>query len=140
VGADYGARFGSFAAEWPRLRQLVTSGADGDTRLTPWTVDRGPAVLMAAWRGPLVTRAAQDADGWIASAAYNDDATLAAALGRFRDAGGRRAVVTNIQVAADIEPTLARLRAFREMGFDDAVVFDLRPAPERWQTIYDAAS
>jgi alkanesulfonate monooxygenase SsuD/methylene tetrahydromethanopterin reductase-like flavin-dependent oxidoreductase (luciferase family) len=136
VGADFDARFRTFMEEWPRLRRLLTTGADGNCDLTPWSTE--VRLFLAAWRGPLVTRAAVDADGWIASAAYNDDQTLADALARFRDAGGRRAIVTHVPVPRDLAPAIERLHALREMGFDDAVVLDRRPTDERFSLLLDA--
>jgi len=139
VGAQYRDRFRNFNEEWPRLRRLLRTGTDGDVDLTPWTAG-GPRLLLGAWRGPLVTRAATEADGWIASAAYNDDAGLADGLARFRGAGGRRAIVTNIDVPSDVGAAVARVRALEAMGFDDAVVFDRRPGEDRFRTIREAVS
>lgn len=141
VGADYKERFRRFAEEWPHLCRLLRTGADGDVDLTPWsTVAGGPRVLLAAWRGPMVTRAASEADGWIASAAYNDDGVLAEALARFRDAGGRRAIVTNVEVPQETDAAVERLRRLRAIGFDDAVVFDRRPTEKRFRAILEGLS
>jgi alkanesulfonate monooxygenase SsuD/methylene tetrahydromethanopterin reductase-like flavin-dependent oxidoreductase (luciferase family) len=141
VGADYDARFRRFAEEWPRLRRLLRTGADGDADLTPWpAVGDGPRVFLAAWRGPMVARAATEADGWIASAAYNDDRVLADGLARFRAAGGQRAVVTNLQVPDEIGPVVERLRSLQAIGFDDAVVLDRRPSEKRFRAILEGMS
>jgi alkanesulfonate monooxygenase SsuD/methylene tetrahydromethanopterin reductase-like flavin-dependent oxidoreductase (luciferase family) len=136
VGADFDNRFRRFMDQWPRLRRLLDTGADNATDLTPWSV--GPRLFVAAWRGPLVTRAAVDADGWIASAAYNDDVTLADALARFRDVGGGRAIVTHVAVPRDLAPAIDRLHTLREIGFDDAIVFDRHPTEERFRALVDA--
>jgi hypothetical protein len=118
---------------------LLGTGADGDVDLTPWpAAGRGPRLFLAAWRGPMVTQAATEADGWIASAAYNDDRVLAEALGRFREAGGQRAIVTNIQVPSEVGPAVERVRGLAAIGFDDAVVFDRRPSEKRFQAILEA--
>jgi alkanesulfonate monooxygenase SsuD/methylene tetrahydromethanopterin reductase-like flavin-dependent oxidoreductase (luciferase family) len=131
-GADYGERMARFAQELPVLRELLRSGKHGATDLSPWPATcGGPRVFYAAWRGGWVERAAKQADGWIASAANSDDATLADALTRFRDAGGVRALVTNVQVGRDIGPAVDRLTHFRELGFDDAVIMDLTPDDQR---------
>jgi alkanesulfonate monooxygenase SsuD/methylene tetrahydromethanopterin reductase-like flavin-dependent oxidoreductase (luciferase family) len=139
VGAEYGERFRRFNEQWPHLRRLLQTGKDGDVDLTPWTTD-GPRVLLGAWRGPMVTRAATEADGWIASAAYNDDRVLAEGLARFRAAGGERAIVTNIDVPHDVDGAIRRVRALEAIGFDDAVVFDRRPDEARFRAVRDAVS
>jgi alkanesulfonate monooxygenase SsuD/methylene tetrahydromethanopterin reductase-like flavin-dependent oxidoreductase (luciferase family) len=135
-GGDYEARMARFAEQLPRLRELLRTGRSGDVDLTPWPATAGgPSVLYAGWRGPWIERAAGEADGWIASGIHNDDAALADGLTRFRDAGGGRAVVANVLVGSEIEPTLERLAHIRELGFDDAVVLDLAPSEERFASI-----
>ncbi|HKA02945.1 MAG TPA: LLM class flavin-dependent oxidoreductase, partial [Acidimicrobiales bacterium] len=37
VGADFDGRFRTFMEEWPRLRRLLTTGADDSIDLTPWS-------------------------------------------------------------------------------------------------------
>ncbi len=129
---DYEERFARFRDQVPRLRALLETGAEGDVDFKPWAAVRGgPKVLYGAWRGPWVERAAKEADGWVASAAHNDDATLADAIARYRDAGGARAVVTNVQAHDELEPALERLAHLEELGFDDGVLFDLQPTEDR---------
>jgi hypothetical protein len=95
-------------------------------------------MMLGAWRGGWVERAATDADGWIASAEHGDDATLAAALKRFRSAGGQRAVVSNVQAGPDLAPTIDRLHHLGSLGFDDAVVLDLTPTVDRYTELRTA--
>ena len=91
---------------------------------------------MAEWEtGRSQGWAATEAAGWIASAVHSDDDALAEALARYRDAGGERAVVTNLQVGDDVGPTIERLHRLADMGFDDASIFDLRPTRERLAAI-----
>lgn len=131
-GRSYEGRFSRFSRELPRLRQLLRSGQIGTVDLTPWpSTLGGPPVLVAAWRGPWVERAATAADGWIASAVHADDAALSDALSRFRDAGGKRAIAANVRVEQDPRSSLDRLHRLREMGFDDAVVRVRDPTDER---------
>lgn len=142
-GVPYEERFARFEAELPCLQELLRTGRsrEGDVDLTPWpAVLGGPPVLLGAWRGSWVERAAEDADGWIASAGHNDDATLAGGLARYRDAGGRRAVVTNVRVEKDLDPAVERLRRLREMGFDDGVALVIRPTEERLAALLEAVS
>lgn len=140
-GVPYEERFDRFAAQLPVLRELLATGRHGDTDLTPWpSALGGPPVFLAGWRGPSVRRAATEADGWIASAANTDDDTLTDALKRFRDAGGRRAVITNIRVGADVAPAVDRLRRLRDIGFDDGVALVMRPTEERLTTVLERAA
>jgi alkanesulfonate monooxygenase SsuD/methylene tetrahydromethanopterin reductase-like flavin-dependent oxidoreductase (luciferase family) len=133
LDADYEGRFQHFADEFPRLAELLRTGQHGDTALHPWPAARGgPRLLVGAWRGGWVERAATEADGWIASARHNDEPTLREAVARYKAADGRRAVVTNVQVDDDLAVTVERLRRLDSFGFDDAVTIDLRPSPARY--------
>jgi alkanesulfonate monooxygenase SsuD/methylene tetrahydromethanopterin reductase-like flavin-dependent oxidoreductase (luciferase family) len=123
------------------MRRLWAGEEVDGIALSPWpAVVGGPPVLIGAWLSPnWIGRAADEFDGWIGSAAKTNLATLRTGVARFRDAGGRRAVVTNIAVdldadapaPADDEPfhlrcdpdeAAARLQALAELGFDDAVL------------------
>jgi hypothetical protein len=67
------------------------------------------------------SRGPREFDGWIASGAKTSLDTLAEGIGRYRAAGGKRAVVTNI--AADLSaPTEA---------LDDRAPFTCAAAPMR---------
>jgi alkanesulfonate monooxygenase SsuD/methylene tetrahydromethanopterin reductase-like flavin-dependent oxidoreductase (luciferase family) len=139
LGADYRSRMTRFAEQLPRLRELLRSGRCGEVDLTPWpAVLGGPPILYAAWRGRWIERAAAEADGWVASALHNDDAALADGLARFRDAGGKRAVVTNVPVGREVTPVLERLAHLRELGFDDAVILDPAPSEARFAAVRGA--
>jgi hypothetical protein len=54
-----------------------------------------------------------------------------AALGRDREAGGKRAIVSTIQLPAgsDLRDVEQKLSLFSEAGFDDAIVFPLPGGP-----------
>jgi hypothetical protein len=97
-------------------------------------------VLIGSWNGKQwIARAASEFDGWIASAAKTSYATLADAIRRHRDAGGKRAVVTNIaadlsqpdgampddapfHLRCDARTAAARLARLEDLGFDDAIL------------------
>ena len=99
--------------------------------VTPWpTVRGGPPLYLGTW-GKGVERAAAAFDGWIASAHYRSADQVIAALGRYRQAGGGRAVVSTIQLppGADLGELRAKLDRFSEAGFDDAVVLILPGGP-----------
>jgi alkanesulfonate monooxygenase SsuD/methylene tetrahydromethanopterin reductase-like flavin-dependent oxidoreductase (luciferase family) len=125
---DYAERFKTFTSTLARLKTLLAEGKNERADLTPWpTVAGGPPLLLGSW-GAGVERAARDFDGWIASAHYRTPDQVIAALGRYRAAGGKRAIVSTIQLGADHDLGWARdtLLRFAEAGFDDAVVL-LRP-------------
>ena len=107
---------------------------------SPAATKGGPPILIGSWAGSRwIPIAAQQYDGWIASAVYTGAPTLAAGVERFREAGGKRAIATNIGVdlTAQAKPlsdegpydlrcppeeARARLARLAEMGFDDAVL------------------
>ena len=146
VGVDYADRLRAFEEALAIMRRLWRGEQVGAADLTPWPAALGgPPVLIGSWRGPQwIPRAAREYDGWIASAARTSFATLAEGIARFRAAGGKRAIVTNIPADLD-EPTARlddtepfhlrcapsvaaeRLRRVADLGFDDAVVVPKRP-------------
>ncbi len=146
--ADFGAfghadgfrsRFATFDRQYAELQTWLADGALDDRNLSPWPQTVGTVRLaLAGWRGRWVERAATDSSAWIASAANADNATLADAIVRYRDAGGERAIVTNVQANADIGQTLERLSQLGELGFDDAIVFDLAPNEDRYGEVFAA--
>ena len=100
----------------------------------------GPPLLIGSWAGSKwITRAAREFEGWIGSARHSNTTVLAEGLKRFRDAGGKRAVTTNIFLDLEATPDPAvdeatfnvmcspieaskRLKRLADLGFDDAVV------------------
>ena len=40
-------------------------------------------------------------------------------------------MVTNVQAHEELAPTIERLLHLRQLGFDDAVLYDLRHTPDR---------
>jgi alkanesulfonate monooxygenase SsuD/methylene tetrahydromethanopterin reductase-like flavin-dependent oxidoreductase (luciferase family) len=133
-GRDHRRRFADFESAVDELRELFEEGRGEGFDLAPWpTVRGGPPLFLGSW-GAGVERAAASYDGWIASAHYRTVDEIREALGRYRAAGGRRAVVSTIQLGADTDLGAARdkLAAFADMGFDDAVVMLMPggPTPE----------
>jgi alkanesulfonate monooxygenase SsuD/methylene tetrahydromethanopterin reductase-like flavin-dependent oxidoreductase (luciferase family) len=125
---DYKKRFKTFTTTLSRLKTLLVDGKDERANLTPWkTVIGGPPLILGSW-GAGVERAAKEFDGWMASAHYRTADQVIEALGRYRTAGGKRAIVSTIQLTADhdLGRTKEILQRFAEAGFDDAVVL-LRP-------------
>jgi len=135
-GGSYVDRFRTFDTQWTELQIWIADGRVGDRTIAmPSDPADRSTLMLAGWRGTWVERAATEAAGWIASAVHSDDDALAEALARYRDAGGERAVVTNLQVGDDVGPTIKRLHRLADMGFDDASIFDLRPTQERLAAI-----
>ncbi len=141
VGVDFSTRMRAMDDALAVMRQLWRGEAVGSASLSPWpSAVGGPPVLIGSWSGKQwIPRAAREFDGWIASAAQTSYATLADAIQRYRDAGGKRAIVTNITADLD-QPTDAmpddapfhlrcdaltaasRLKRLADLGFDDAIV------------------
>jgi alkanesulfonate monooxygenase SsuD/methylene tetrahydromethanopterin reductase-like flavin-dependent oxidoreductase (luciferase family) len=141
LGLDYGARLQALEDALPVMRRLWRGETVGAANLTPWPgAMGGPAVLIGSWGGKRwIPRAAQEFDGWIASAGRTNLNTLTEGIQRYRAAGGKRAIATNISVdlASPTEPcpddgpfhrrcvpdvAAQRLRRLRDLGFDDAVL------------------
>ena len=141
VGKDYDGRFRAFQAALPLMQRLWRGETvDGVNLLPPEAAKGGPPILIGSWAGSRwIPKAAQDYAGWIASAMYTGAPTLKAGVERFRDAGGKRAIVTNIAVdlTAPTKPlsdegpydlrcspdeARARLQQLADFGFDDAVL------------------
>ena len=128
---NFDQRFADFRQGVRDLREIFKTGGLGDAKLFPWpAVAGGPPLFLGSW-GRGVDQAAKDFDGWIASAMYRSPDEVTAALGRYRDAGGGRAVVSTIQVSAgtDLGELKAKLAQFAQAGFDDAVLLLMPGAP-----------
>lgn len=140
VGVDFDTRMHQLDEALAVMRQLWRGEQVGAAHLTPWPAALGgPPVLIGSWRGKQwIARAAKEFDGWIASAAKTSYATLAEGIRRYREAGGTRAIVTNIHVdlsapttpMTDTEPfhlrcaphvAAERLQRLAALGFEDAV-------------------
>ena len=141
VGVDFDARMRALDDALAVMRRLWRGEAVGAASLTPWPAALGgPPVLIGSWRGKQwITRAATEFDGWIASAAKTSYTTLADGIRRYREAGGRRAIVTNIPVdlgapttpLGDEEPfhlrcapdvAAERMKRLAALGFEHAVL------------------
>src|SRR6266508_4113060 len=102
---------------------------------------RNPPVLIGSWAGSKwIERAAREFDGWIGSGGRSSWRALREGIARFRNLGGKRAVVTNVRVALDSttpspdgpddpcdlkcprDVARDRLHRLRELGFDDIVL------------------
>lgn len=137
LGRDFSSRLKDFDKQVASLRQIFEQGSRDDhtssspSALSEWpNVRGGPPIFFGSW-GKGVERAARAFDGWIASAHYRTPDEVIAALERYRNAGGGRAIVSTIQLSAktDLDDLAGKLNKFAEAGFDDAVVMFLPGAP-----------
>ena len=143
LGQDFGSRFRRLAESLAIMRRLwVGESVEGASLAPLWpAVHGGPPVLIGSWAGSKwIERAAREFDGWIGSGARSSWGALRDGIKRFRDLGGKRAVVTNVRVElasaatspdgpgdpCDLKcrPEVARerLHRLREWGYDDIVL------------------
>jgi alkanesulfonate monooxygenase SsuD/methylene tetrahydromethanopterin reductase-like flavin-dependent oxidoreductase (luciferase family) len=143
LGLDFPSRFRRLDESLTIMRRLWAGDSVGEASLAPvWpAVLGGPPVLIGSWAGSRwIERAAREFDGWIGSGARSSWRALREGIARFRDLGGKRAVVTNVVVQLD-SPTASpdgpddpydlrcprdvareRLHRLSEWGFDDIVL------------------
>jgi alkanesulfonate monooxygenase SsuD/methylene tetrahydromethanopterin reductase-like flavin-dependent oxidoreductase (luciferase family) len=141
VGVAYDERFRLLAEGLPTIRRLCRGERVGDAYLPPWQDSgAGPPILVGSWHSGLwVRRAAEEYDGWIASAFFTSFNQLRDGIQRFRDAGGTRAMVGTITVDLHADSTpfdpdarfnlvcgpaeaAERLQRLAELGYDDALL------------------
>jgi alkanesulfonate monooxygenase SsuD/methylene tetrahydromethanopterin reductase-like flavin-dependent oxidoreductase (luciferase family) len=145
VGVDFESRMRQFDEALAVMRRLWQGEKVGAAQLHPWPATLGgPKLLIGSWAGSRwIPRAAKDFDGWIGSGARSSVAALREGIKLFRDAGGRRAIATNIPVdldaptaplpdegqfhlRCDAKTAAERLATLAELGFDDAVLVTRR--------------
>lgn len=129
---DFGGRFARFRRDVDRLRDVLSTGAEGDKNLAAWpnTLDSIP-LLYGTW-GNGVAKAASEFDGWIASGMHRTPDQVIDALAGYRQAGGGRALVSTIQITAetDLGEQRAVFERYAEAGIDDVIVMMLPGAPD----------
>lgn len=98
VGADYTARFKGLMPALDTMRQAWRGDRLEGGTLTPWPgTEGGPAVLLGAWRNKRwIVYSAEQCQGWIASGLYPKPEELEAGIKFYRNAGGKRAVLSNV--------------------------------------------
>ena len=130
-GRDYDGRFKAFNETLATLREIFETGGTGGASHKPWPVlQGGPKLAYGTW-GKGVARAAKEFDMWIASGMHRTPDEVCAVAPDYRAAGGRRAMVTTINVSGDTD--LGKLKAdldqYAEAGFDDAIILPLPGIP-----------
>src|SRR5262245_11157181 len=145
VGVDFETRMRQFEDALALMRRLWQGEKSGPAQLHPWPATLGgPKLFIGSWAGSRwIPRAAKEFDGWIGSGARSSVAALREGIKRFREAGGRRAIATNIPVdleaptaplpddgqfhlRCDAKTAAERLRMLADLGFDDAVLVSRR--------------
>jgi alkanesulfonate monooxygenase SsuD/methylene tetrahydromethanopterin reductase-like flavin-dependent oxidoreductase (luciferase family) len=143
VAADYDGRFRTLGENLLIMRRLFAGEQVGAANLQPWpNTLGGPPILIGSWHsGRWVRRAAAEYDGWIASGRTSFNA-IAEGIQRFRDAGGKRAVLGTVSVDLTVASTsLAddgpfhlrcgldeaghRLQRIADLGYDDVLLTSL---------------
>lgn len=141
VGVAFEDRVELFHAQMATIRRLCDGEQVGAADLAPWpSVRGGPRFLLGAWGGSRqLARAVRDYDGWLCSAGRTTARTMVEGIARYRDLGGRRAIVASCRVdlsgarepLADDEPfnlicspaeAAERLQWLCELGFDDVLL------------------
>ena len=156
VGVDFDSRFGALDRSLAMMRRLWTGERVGASELgAPWPdAAGGPPILIGSWAGSRwIERAAKEFDGWIGSGARSSWRLIGEGIRRFRGFGGRRAVLTNVNVRLDEgapspsgpddpfdlvgprEIVLERIRHVKALGFDDLVLVAPRHDPAHLEAL-----
>jgi alkanesulfonate monooxygenase SsuD/methylene tetrahydromethanopterin reductase-like flavin-dependent oxidoreductase (luciferase family) len=98
VGASYENRFKALMPALDTMRRAWRGEPLEGGTLTPWPgTEGGPALLLGAWRNKRwIVYSAEQCQGWIASGLYPKPEELEAGIQFYRNAGGNRAVLSNV--------------------------------------------
>src|SRR5258708_4302371 len=141
VGEDYDARFKTLMTSLEIMRDAWAGKKLAGGTLTPWPgTEGGPNLMLGAWRNKRwIVYSAERCSGWIASGLYSQPEELEKGVQFYRDAGGKRAVLSNVIVElqgnvaemplagratmqiTSAEEALDRLKRIRAVGFDDVL-------------------
>jgi len=141
VGVPYDDRFKLLAKALPTIRRICAGEKVGAAYLPTWSdTAGGPPILIGSWHSGLwVRRAAREYDGWIASGFFTSFNQLKEGIQRYREAGGKRALVSTITVnlhkpttpfdpdgrfdlECDPAEAAERLQRLADIGYDDALL------------------
>jgi alkanesulfonate monooxygenase SsuD/methylene tetrahydromethanopterin reductase-like flavin-dependent oxidoreductase (luciferase family) len=160
LGLDFASRFRQLDDSLSIMRRLWNGERVNGASLEPvWPAALGgPPVLIGSWAGSRwIERAAREFDGWVGSGARSSWRAVREGIVRFRDLGGKRAVITNVVVQLDstaaspdgpddpfdlkCPPAVARERLHRlcELGYDDVVMVTRRHDAEFLKQLRDLA-
>lgn len=121
-GLDFDQRFRILRENLETIRRLCNGEQVGAANLNPWpSAVGGPPIYIGTWAsGPWLKRAAQEYSGWLASGTWTNYQTFAEGLQRYRDLGGKRAIIATVYV--DLKAPDSKL--------DEGTPFNLRCSPE----------
>lgn len=142
VGVSFENRFEIFYQKMEIIQRLIRGHAvNGGITMPPWPETQGgPRFVLGAWHSATSIRhAVEEFDGWMTSARFTNITTMTEGIKRFRDCGGKRAMVSTCaidlrapsKVLSDEEPfnlvcgpqeAAERLFRLAELGYDDVCV------------------
>jgi YHS domain-containing protein len=141
VGVEHADRFKIFNRDVPAIRALLNGETVGTANIHPWPDMVGkPRLLVASWyNGMWIKKAAEGYDGWVASGLNSTFAELREGIKRYRDFGGKRALVatvginltassppltddTNFTLRCSYDEAKERIERLAELGYDDLLV------------------
>jgi alkanesulfonate monooxygenase SsuD/methylene tetrahydromethanopterin reductase-like flavin-dependent oxidoreductase (luciferase family) len=151
-GVDFSQRFRLLRDGAGKVKRLLAGETVDGICIHPWpNVKGGPPIVIGAWgSGRWLRRAAEEYDGWMASAFNTNLNRLREGIQRYRDVGGtgRTLVATlNVNLHAPYErldpssrfhlncpPEEARERLahLAELGYDDVLCSRLDYSEEDW--------
>lgn len=134
------------------VRALLHGKVVGEASVDPWPeMGSPPPLLLGSWGSEVsLKRAVRDYDGWICSAGRTSLNVMRDAIARYRDKGGRRAVVATcpVDLSAPYQPleddgpfhlkcppeaAAERLQQLVELGFDDVGLQKVDGTSKRWE-------
>lgn len=141
LGRDFEGRFRKLDSDLKTIRALCNGETVGSAFLNPWpSVQGGPPIVIGAWHsGIWLERAVKSYDGWMCSAGRTNFRTMKEAIKRYRDLGGKRAIISSCMVDLTApnstlgdedsfhlrcgpEEASERLHRVAELGFDDILL------------------
>lgn len=150
VGGDFSTRFRKLRDDLIAIRKLCNGEKVGEAQLYPWPEALGgPPIVIGSWSSERwMRRAAEEYDGWMCSGSFHRSKdrghetsfkSLGETLQRFRDMGGKRAMISSVMVdlnqpeshLAEDEPfnlrcgpesAAERLARLEEIGYDDVLL------------------
>jgi YHS domain-containing protein len=141
VGIEHSKRFKIFNQGVPTIKKLLNGETVGTANIHPWPDIVGkPRILVASWyNGTWIKRAAEEYDGWVASGLNSTFAELREGIKRYRDHGGKRAMVatvgvnfggtspklddyTNFSLRCSYDEARERVERLAQLGFDDLLL------------------